>query len=252
MPKLEAFDSRDAIPEALRDYYVEQDGKWVPDAPGLHGALSGERQQRSAAVRRAEAAERKAQELETRLQALEKQPEHGSGDGDAHKSAVERLERDFKAQLKQFETQLTAERELRETAERERDESGLSDHLRSALLEEGVPKGAIEDLIALPRFRQPWKKTDSGYAPHEGEAPRYDPENPAKNMSARAYAKEYLKANPHWLPPSSGSGANGSGTPVNRGGVITVTKEQLRDASNYEKLQEQAAKTGAIIQYTDN
>lgn len=253
VPKLEAYDTQDDIPEALRDYYVEREGKWVPEVPALHSALSGEKQQRAAAIRRADAAEAKARELETRLAAIEARgegPADGAGGDGERGKEVERLKREYDERLKQIETKLTEERERREAAERDRDESAISDHLRGALLEEGVPKGAIEDLIVLPRFRQPWRKTDNGYAPFEGEVPRIDPDSPSKPMSAKAYAREFLRAHPHWLPGSSGSGASGSGAAA-RGGTITVSRSELRDAANYQRVQEQAAKTGATIQVTD-
>ena len=254
VPKLEPFDSQDDIPEALRDYYVERDGKWVPDAPELYekgrAALDGERAQRAAAIKRAEAAEARARDLEAKLKAAPTADPAQGGGGDTEAAAA-RLKREYDERIKAIEQKLELADKRAVEAEQKLDESSLSDSLRSTLLELGVPKAAVEDLVHLPRFREPWRKTESGeFAPFEGDLPRYDPDNPKRPMSAKAYAKEYLKDNAHWLPPSNGGGASGSGanrTPR----VITVSREELRDAASYERIQGEAAKTGATIQYTD-
>lgn len=251
MAKLEAYDSQDAVPEALRDYYVERDGKWVPEVPALHTALDGERQQRATATRRANELEAKVRDLEARLAANPAPADPGTGGGAADGEAVARLKREYDERIKAIEQKFEAAEKARVEAEQKLDETSLSDALRSTLLEMGVPKSAVEDLVNLPKFRQPWRKTDGGeFAPYEGDMPRLDPDNPKRHMTAKAYAREYLKENPHWLPPSTGGGASGS-TNGRTARVITVSREELRDAGRYEALQAEAAKTGATIQYTD-
>lgn len=251
MAKLEAFDSQEAIPEALRDYYTERDGKWVPEVPALHTALDGERQQRAAATRKATELEAKLREIEAKLAA---QPPPGTqqGTGTTDADAATRLKRDYDERIKAIESKLQAAETRAQEAEQREAESSLSDSLRSTLLELGVPKTAVEDLVQLPKFRQPWRKTEAGeFAPFDGDVPRLDPDNPKRHMGAKAYAREYLKENPHWLPPSNGGGAAGSANNGRTPRVITVTREELRDAANYQRVQDEAAKTGATIQYTD-
>jgi hypothetical protein len=261
--KLESYDNKDAVPAVLRDYYVEKDGKWIPDAPELYqgglNALEGERQQRAAAVKRAEAAEAKVKAAEDKLKAAEtaaaaaaaaSATEAGGAATDTAKE-FERLKREYDERLKAVEQKAAEDEKRRVAAEERLRETSLSDTLRAAILEAGVPKGAVEDLVTHPRFRAPWKQTEGGeFAPFEGDMPRLDPDAPAKTMSARAYVKEYLKENPHWLPGSNGSGAQGAG-PGRRGGVVTVSRDELRDAASYQRITSEAEKSGAVIQVTD-
>lgn len=257
MPKLESYESQDAIPEALREFYIEKNGRWVPDAPELYAAgqnaLDGERRQRAEATKRAEALEAKLREAEAKLQEAVAAPtprgEEAKGEAAAE---IVRLKREYDSRLSAFEAELKAHKEKAQTAERALQEKSIQDVLRAAALDAGVPKESIEDLISLPKFRQPWRMTETGDpAPYDGDVPRYDPDATGRPMTAKSYVAEYLKENKHWLPQPTGGGAHGSLSGRQAGGVITVSREQMRDHAQYNAVQQQAQKTGATIQVTD-
>lgn len=258
MAKLEVYDSQDAIPDHLRDHYVERKGRWYPDAPELYAegenAIRGERLQRESAIKRAAEAERKAQEFETKLKQLEQDSIVGGDPTRGADASAEfaRLKREYDARLAAFEAELTTHKEKAQTAERALQEKAINDVLRAAALESGVPKESVEDLISLPKFRQPWRMTETGEpAPFDGDLPRFDPDAPGRPLAAKSYVREYLKENKHWVPPPSGGGANGSSTARATSGVITVTRAEMRDHQKYRAVTEQAEKIGAVIQVLD-
>lgn len=253
MPLQRRYEKQEAVPEALREYYVERDGAFVLDAPELEEAgtraLEHERKQRAEAVKKAEAAERRAKDAEAKLAAVPPPPDPASppatGTGEA-----EKLKKEYDERIKAIEVMLKESQDKTAAAEAKLVETTISDVLRNALVEAGVPKAAVEDLVTLPKFRAPWRMADNGPAPFDGETPRLDPDAPTKNMSPKAYAKEFLKENPHWLGSSAGGGANGNGTPRS-GATITVTRSEMKDIARYQAVQEQATKTGATILIAD-
>ena len=239
----------DEIPEVLRDYYLDKGDKFVLDAEipdeDVQKILARERQQRATATKRATELEAQLHQTQEELKTAKAEAPHLPPD--ATKEA-ERLKRQYDDRIKAIEAKLQAEEEGRKAAQLELAERSISDTLRTAALDAGVPKGAVEDLIALPRFRKPWRMGDAGEpVPYEGEEARFDPDRPGMPMSAKTYVKEYLKENKHWIPPSNGGGAAGN-TAARSSGVIAISREDMHHLENYERVKAEAAKTGASIE----
>lgn len=246
------LDTLDELPEELRAVasliYREDGGKFRLNADDLgdagRRAIEHERRQRADAIRAREALEAKLAELQAKIESAPA----GDGDGAAAKEA-ERVKRAYDERLKSIEAKLQAAEEQRQQAENKLADSTISDALRAAALELGVPKESVEDLIQLPRFRSPWKLVDGAPVPLDGELPRFDPESPNRTMSAKSYVREYLKDNKHWLPPSNGGAAPGGPSRATGAlGQFTLTAEQAKNVSTYRAAKEAAAKVGAEVQ----
>src|SRR5262245_58994003 len=211
-------------------------------------SIEGERRQRSAAMKKASELERQLGDLQSELERL--RAERVPPEVDVAKAERDQERKAFETRLKSLEAKLAAADERAVAAERERDDSTITAGLRTALADEGLSAERIEDLVTLPRFRQPWRKGTDGFAPYDGDLARTEGES-GKPMSYKTYANQFLQEHKHWLPPSNGGGAVGSAAGGMRGGIIRVTRDELREARDYERITQDAEKRGATIQVID-
>lgn len=256
------LETLDDLPAELRplaeQLYVARGGKYVlntedePLADSGRRALDNERRLRAEAVKQAEAMRQQMAELEAKMNDASRTkpaetPAAGGTDDIQKQLASQKAE--FDRNLQRLEKALGEERGVREKAESRLAETKIVDALRQAALDAGVLDTAIPD--AINRARQVWRMGENGEpAPYDGEAVIYSHKDPTRPMSPREHLDTILRDAPHLLRPSGGGGAQG-GASARASGVITVSRSDLRDAATYQRVQEQAAKSGATIQVAD-
>lgn len=99
MPKLQIFDAKDKIPEALAEYYTEKDGKFYPDFEGLktqedvdRAMAAMEKQKELRIEKEKELAKFKDVDLETWEKVKDLDPNtHGDADPDTEKEIQKRV-----------------------------------------------------------------------------------------------------------------------------------------------------------------
>lgn len=254
-------ESLDEVPESLRQFYSEKDGKFVLQMEGaeleseVRGLKSALQKERDAAKQlKAEIAElqskfkdldpeaaRKALEQQ---QALKEKQLLDAGKVDevvAERTAM--MRRDFEAQTKALKAALE-ERDSALTKQAQQLETHLIDGaVSAAALELGARKEALE-LIKL-KAKQTFRVKDGRLVPVNGEGGTVYGKDGRSPLSVKEYL-EGLKTEASFLfQPSSGGGAK-SGTEV-VGGALTLSREDARDPIKYRAAREQAAKLGVPL-----
>lgn len=247
MPKLPAVvETLDVVPEAHRELYVEQDGKFVLDVDGVDGhplAASGKKALRE---------ERKARETaESELRAwkaigmtpeqiaeLKKkisEAEQKGGDPDAterliRKRVAEAME-EVKPQLERLSQVEAENRKLK-----------VTDGIRAAFLgAEGIEDDA-DDVVRLTEHR--FRLND------RGALVVIDEDGDESSLSPKAwFAKEYKKLKPKYFKGTEASGS-GAREATNKAGdgVVVLTPEQAADAPTYRAALEQVKGDHSKIQ----
>jgi hypothetical protein len=205
MAKLAAVvDSLDAVPEVLRDLYVQEGDRFILDADveehpsvrGMKSALEKERTRR-AAIR--EYAESKGMDMSEVLAKLEDQ---ARAERDAEKRLNEALKKERES-AKQREAAIKAEYDTEiATSARSAAEAAamraLSEHGASDLLLPHVLPALKAERVAPGRYEV--KVVDAAGVPQD--------------MDVNAYVAS-LKSVEKFAPAFRGSGATGSGAPIN-------------------------------------
>lgn len=261
MAKLQAvLASLDGLAEPLRELYFEQDGKFYLDADiensdhpsvtRLKAAKAYEVQQRSAV-----SAEKAA--LAARIAELEKERNaaaDSSRAGGADSKEVAQIRKVYDERIKAIETVQAEWQAKAKAAEDKLRDARISEELRRELEASGVAKEFVPTLLELPSLRKPLRLgEDDRIAVYDGDLARPDPENPGRPLGAKPYVQAFLKDNRQFMAQSSGGGVTGA-TGTQRaatGGVIQVSKAQMKDNGFYQRTQEQAAKTGATVQIVE-
>jgi hypothetical protein len=256
VPLKAQYESADEIPEGLRDYYVQRDGKFVLDldaadtAPpdGLRKALDSERRVRAEEERRRKAAESQIAELKAQVEAAAKAKPDRDAAGDDLQRQLGAQKKAYDERLAALERAVQAESERRASAEKRLADKAISDTLRSAAIELGIPSSIVDDVVSHPRIAAPWKLSDEGTPLlYDGDQLRYSLKDPSRPMTAAEYLADVAKG---YLPPSSGAGARGSSSTPPRG-QITLSRSAAKDINAYQRAKEAATKAGQELVITD-
>jgi hypothetical protein len=234
MPKL-IVKSLDEVPEALREFYQEKDGKFVfqaddirdhPDALGLKSALDKEKEERRKAKKAADELKQQLEELGADPEEIKKiLAEHAKSKDKKlldEGKVDELIEQRTKKMRDEYEKKL---QEL--TGERDTTLGRLSEVLIDKSLMEAATRGkvretAIEDVLA--RGKRIWKLKDGQPIPMNGEEVIYGKDS--KPISMTDWIGELQNTAPHLFEGSSGGGAGGSGGGGGGGGVKYVSRAE--------------------------
>ena len=254
------YDDVAEVPEALREFYEEKDGRAVliledggggEDTGALKRALEAERRQRAKAEKAlgslkgdlGDMTPAQAREALQKLAELEEKDLLNAGNFDeaGEKRAGRRIS-EFKTAYEK------AEAEKGELSKKL--ESVLVDSaLRTAALDAGIVPSAVDDAVLLGK---------TVFRLHEGAPVAVGPdgepmpgEKPGESLTMEKWLSARATDRPHWFGQNAGGGAGGSLETAPRGGVIRLSREQAKDPGTYRAAREQAAKTGAQIEYTE-
>lgn len=224
MAKLAAVvESLEAIPEAQRDFYTEQDGKFVldtdveqhPGVSGLKSALGKEKVERG---KKAEALTKLQAELATLREQVEAKDDKGESTKDLEK-LLKKKEEEVRKEFAPVVTELT---ELRASNLR-RDKQAV---LGKAALAAGVIPESLDDAIAA---------ADRFIKFEDGKASVLDVDGDPTGISPEKFFAERFKELKPWFykgSAGSGSGAKPS-TPGGGGGTVTLTADEAADHATY-------------------
>lgn len=244
------YDAQDDIPEPLRDYYVERDGKWhadldsdgpVPDVTKLTRALESERRLRAAEEKKRKELDARIAEMEAQRNAPPPDPPGSTLAPDIQKQ-LEAQKRAYDERLKVLEESIKSEQVQRVNAEKRLAEERFLDDVRRAALP-FVHEDAIDDVINRVR---PAVKFSDDFQPtlYDGETPLLSLKTPGAPMPVDEFVIDrVLKSAKHLLKPTSGAGVQGSASSYGAGGVV-LTRAQAKDASLYARAKERAEKAG--------
>lgn len=240
----------DALPEALRGFYVEKDGKFVLDADfedvgGLKSALQKERTGRET--------------LEATLREIRKQL--GDADPAKARAAMQKLQEleekglidagRFEELLKQRTERLAAEKDgtIKEltdklsASDRRLAELVIDNELRAVATAKKVRPEAVEDF--LRRGRDVYKLQDGKAIPVKPDGTVYYGKKPNEPMGMDEWADGIVTTAPHLFEGSSGSGAaNNGGGGGGPKGPHTISAADARDRSKYTAAKAAADKAG--------
>ena len=219
MPLQLVVDSLDSVPEALRDQYVEANGKFrlnvdgYEDPAGLKSALQKEREAAKAFEKQVKSwaalgkSPEEIQELLAKQQELEDKELVDKKEFDKlFEKRIERLKSDYDKKL----ADATAAAEQAEKRAQAFQGRVLDDSIRAAAAKAGIHQHAIDD--ALLRARSIFALGEDGQAVQLGEDGRpvlgKDGKSPFTPLEWLEGMKE--KA-PHWFPATASGGGAGEG-----------------------------------------
>lgn len=228
-------DSLDAVPEAVRSLYVEQDGKFslavngLPDTKGLKSALEAEREA-------AKVAKKAAADLAKKYEGIDPEKTRAMlarfdndieaklmAEGKVEDVIARRTERLRQEMEKQLEGEAAKVAQANERAAKY-EQKVLDNAILAAVTKVGIHKSAIED--ALLRGRNLFRLSEDGSAVQLGSdgKPVY-----GKDGKTLFGPDEWLEGSkewaPHWHPAgNSGGGASGGGS---NSGAKTMTRAQF-------------------------
>jgi len=245
----------DALPEAVKGFYVEKDGKFLLDADfedvsGLKSALDKERTGRSTLEKTlkelrtqlGDADPAKARDALAKLQEMEDQNLISQGKvEELLKSRTERLVQDYEGKLKGTTEKLTAtERRLAELV--------IDNELRKVAVVKKVQETAVEDF--LERGRKVYRMVDGKAVPMRGDDVIFG-KKPNEPMSMDEWADTLAPVAPHLFHGSSGGGATNHGGAPGGKARFTVTREEARNSAVVRERREAAQKAGTDLVYLD-
>ncbi|MGE3276731.1 MAG: hypothetical protein AB7O67_16590 [Vicinamibacterales bacterium] len=261
MPRLKATITKaehDALPEALRELYVENgdrftlDAEGVEDVTGLKGALEKERKAKAELDKELRQLRKdlagtdpaKAREALKRLQELEDKELIEAGE-------VEKL-------VEKRTANLAAEkdREIRErdekiaAAEGRLSELLIDSELRRIATAKKIRREAVDDFVA--RGRVIYKLVDGKATPMKGDDVVYSAKKANEPMTMDEWADSLIPTAPHLFEGSGGGGTPpGGGGRSGGGGGVTISRANARDPQQYRAAKEQATKAGVELQIVD-
>lgn len=245
----------DALPEALRGFYIEKNGMFVLDADfedvgGLKSALEKERTNRSTLEKTlsdlkkqlGDADPAKAREALKKLQDLEDQKLISEGKlEEILKSRTERIVADYDGKIRERDEKLTA-------AEKRLEELVIDNELRKVAAAKKVRDTAVDDFVE--RGRKVYRLKDGKAVPMKGDEIVFG-KKPNEPMGMDEWADSLTPTAPHLFEGSSGGGANngaGGGGPK---GPFTISTADAKDRSKYLAANEAAKKAGQTLTIVD-
>lgn len=269
---LRDYASEDEVPESLRPYYEERRGRWVPSVPPGEGEKHAEDVRRALAARDAEKDEsaklrREMESLRERLggldldqlpdaiEAYNQREEIEQQKLIAEKRFEEAAERKYSRQIAELNRQIEV---LKGEATKAQEQgksyldkyaaTTINDRLGRELLAAGVRQEFVDALV--PMLAKKWEIDPETLelTPIEildgGKDKITATGSDGKPLTMKEQATTFVRDQPVWANPSSGSNAtHQSGTAAN--GQYSIRRQEIRDNINaYEALKQKAAAAG--------
>jgi len=252
----------DKLRDEDKEHYTEKDGKFllqvegVEDTSGLKSALEKER----AAVKKLkkelnDTIEKykdidpdKAREAQKKLDELEEKKLMDSGEVDKlFERRTERMKADHGEQLKIKDNSIKDLTDKFNASQRKLQSVLIDSALRTKAIQGGVLETGIEDVVL--RGHNVWKLSDKDEpVPTKRDAEGNevvmfgkDGSNP---MSMEEWIDTLKKPAPHLFKPSSGGGADNTGSLTLQGSSIIISGTDAKDTTKYRAAREQAEKQG--------
>jgi hypothetical protein len=249
-------ESLDAVPEPLREYYKEVEGKFILDANveehpntlGLRKALGTEREEKkklAEKVKKVEAVDwekweaLKDLELEELNTWKEEREKNANGKAKLPEEVEQVVIKRTEGMRKKYETQIDAlsgdvkkKDQTIDTLRTELTKTKIETAIIAACGKMGVRSSAIEDVVnwGLKRFRI----NDDGLVVQVGpDGEELFDTDAMSPMTPEAALQQVASTKAHWFEPSGGGGAGGGG---NKGGAPTNRKRSemsLAEQSEY-------------------
>lgn len=215
-------DKLEDIPEALREFYVERDGKFLlqtDEASNLKNALESENEE----VRKLKLT---LAEYRSKLESLEKEKEKQQlNEGDIEAVIESRL-----AKYKQdFELKLSAETALKNSLM----SSALKAELKSNALRAGVNPNAVDDVVL--RGLSVFSVGDDGSIVAMRDGQKALGKDGKSLYSVNEWLEEIKPNTAHWYADQNKGGA-ASGVKSSTGKNITVSRGQFDKMSAHERV----------------
>jgi hypothetical protein len=249
--------SLDDVPEAYRDKYTQaEDGKsWTLDefefeeTTGLKANNERLLKQHKASQEELKALKaslgdldpQKARDALKKLEELENKSLMDEGKfEELFTKRTESMKRDHEAQVSKMTSSWDADKERIKALEQKLQMTLITSDLRKNATELGIEAGMIPFLeLAAEKV---WALDEEGKAVwKDNGSVRYgkDGRNPA---TMNEYLQELISTNPLLLKSSNGNGSHGN---TGRGqGVLSISRNDLRDVNKYQAVKEEAAKRG--------
>lgn len=248
------YQTKDEIPEALRGFYVEKDGKWMldvdvsEDLQKLQGALENERNEHKGTKEKSKIFEGIDPELAKKLiEEHKKQQDKKLIDaGKVDELVQQRVEEVIKGHQKEMDVLKKQLEAATSQLTKELVDNKILMEARGA----GVRDTAIDDVLL--RGRQIFKLVD-GKVVGEAEGKTLFGRD-GKEMGIGDWIKSsLLEKAPHLFNNPSGAGAQpgagqGGGT---QQGVHKISRADARDPQKYSAVKAEAAKAGLTVEIVD-
>jgi len=257
----------DALPEALRGFYVEQDGKFVLDADvdahpkvgGLKSALDKERGEKDKAAKEFKALKdkigdmdpEKAREALKRIQELEDKKLLDEGKvEELIQARTDRMKKDHESQVTAFQTQLKEKDTRISTLGGRLRTLVLDGSIRDEALKAGVKPEHVEDVISRMTMRGidgvRWDlEDDEKIVAKAGDQIKFG-KDATKPMPIGEGLELLREKVPGFFAASSGGGAQSGARQV--GNAFVISAEDAKDPNKYRAAREQATKAGQPLQ----
>jgi hypothetical protein len=241
------YDSQDAIPEALREEYVEQGGKWVLNLEGAdsHPVVTGVVAEANKKVGEFrdnniglnQKVETASSELAT-WNALGVTPDQVKADrarlAELEQKGVKKGD-DITTQIRAAVTAavgpLNERLEATEAARQEAEQNALSQLTDTTLTKAGVAAGVAETALGdfLARGKSLFQNQGGTLVAVKDGTPVYSSKRPGQPLTVEEWANDLQAEAPHLYKPNVGGGATGgtgSAAPVNK---RTITANEMSD-----------------------
>jgi hypothetical protein len=242
------LESLEGLPDAIKELYAEQDGKFVlSEVEGMvsQDRLREFRDNNIKLMREREDLQKKLatygdvdpekyQEALKKLQDLDDKKMLDEGKIEELLNArTERLRTDYETQLKGFTKKVTeletSHAKLLEDLSRER----IDGRLREVAPKIGIEDTGISDFIR--RGREVWKLVDGEAVAMSGEQPIYG-KDPSQRISMEEWGAGLAPEAPHLFKRSSGSGAQNSGNGAAHGARVIPRGDPLAFGKNAAEI----------------
>lgn len=263
-PLPRTVDSIDAVPEPLRPFYGEADGKWAlridggaeserpphsGDLKAMRLVLDKARAEAKAAKERAEAIERQFSGIdpEEARAALEKAEQL---ENQAAKTKDD-VEEKFKRHTAKLSKQLEDERKRAEEEIARRDsrlrELLVDAELRSAAVKAGVVPTALDDVLLRGRQVFRLENGESVVARGSDGSEIFVDEYKTQPLTIEAWLGRLAKDAPHLFPQSSGSGIPGKAGSAGGSRLAAKKRAEMTNAEKIEVIDRIKAQLGGAV-----
>ncbi len=252
-----------ALPEAMRQYYVEKDGKFmldaegVEDVTGLKSALAAVREEAKQAKKqlqetidkfkdidpeKAKAAQQKLVELE------DKQLLDAGKVEELLKVRTERMKADYENQISAFNKTIADLKKELKTVSLSMAEVLIDNSIRAAAIRAGVLENAVEDVVL--RGQKTWTLKDKTPTAMKGDQVIYG-KDPNKPISIDEWVSGLQQEAPHLFKPSAGAGTPPSSGSTSNAKVVRLSREEAKDPQKYRSAKAQAEKSGLPLEIAE-
>lgn len=265
------FRSLDEIPEALREYYVEQSGRWVLDDPGYKNAddvrralAARDNEKNQAAELRREIESLKSKlgdvdldQIPDALEALKQRDEIEQQKLIAEKRFEEAAEQKYKRQIAELQREIQglqtkvqgSDARFQQLFSRYSDVS-IKESLAKELVQAGINPEFLEAALILEGKR--WEIDQDQWSPvpieliENGQTKVTATGADGKPLTFKEHALTFVRDHPAWALQSNGAGATHQNGSMRR--PITISPDDAKDHTKYMAAKASAERAGVELQ----